>query len=184
MSCRPPALRSLVTDFAGGGASMLVCTQDLQSFGAKVKDRLLPFWEAHHISVSRQPRRLAPPELPEGFMCRHASLALKFLLAEQGIESRVIGGQMQDAAGNWADHWWLEVDGAYLDITAGQFGHVGVLVASPIDSRYRVDARLCNSSWTNGLRATVRRWLAESANACNDQGVSAHRSQNNGARPA
>ena len=106
---------------------------------------LLPHWRRWHEAWGPP-----APTILSQWTCVRSSLLLGRALERQGIPVALRSGQpvvepASNAGGDyglltvagWASHAWVEAAGFVIDITADQFGHAPVVVASVDDPAYR-----------------------------------------------
>lgn len=84
---------------------------------------------------------------------------------DEYVDLRAVPGGMLDADGRWRGHYWVasqpdpedpEAPRLYVDVTADQFGHEGVVVAREDDPRYR--ANLWEMTIEEELGAGAMHW--------------------------
>jgi len=111
-----------------------------------MREFLLPLWAAkkEKEDLGRTPIRDIN-ESPDTDMCRLTSAFLVLFFSARGDSVVVCGGEPchNDAGGylkpngEWAGHYWIDLDGQVVDLTAEQFGGEKIVMTSPGFLPYR-----------------------------------------------
>jgi hypothetical protein len=145
---------------------------EIAELAAATRERLMPLWRAFHAEQERLARsigrRWKDPHPAHG-MCRLSSAMLADVMTEAtGRRWKVHGGDtwngdvggMLGQDGEWHAHYWIREGKTIVDITADQFGHDPVIVASSKDDRYKANySRSELASHLANVRVTKARWV-------------------------